>query len=75
VPRWERGGKGEKENMIRYGDGRDRREALKASRMNGNMLPQGHGRWENPLESTRGWEVRESQDSKMKWPTVGKGNL
>jgi hypothetical protein len=33
----------EKRNMIRYGDGGDRREALRASRMNGHMQLQGLG--------------------------------
>ena len=40
---WERGVGREKRNMIRYGDGGDRREALRASRMNGHMQLQGLG--------------------------------
>jgi hypothetical protein len=39
---WERPGGGKKENMIRYEAG-NRREALRASRFNGSMQPQGVG--------------------------------
>jgi hypothetical protein len=39
-PGWERGQKGEKGNMIRYGQGvGDRSEAMRASRKNGNRQP------------------------------------
>jgi len=40
---WERGGGGEKSNIIRYWG--NRREALGVIRINGNMPPQGKGEW------------------------------
>jgi hypothetical protein len=38
-PGWEKGGGRERGNMIRYEGAGDRREALKASRIKGNMQP------------------------------------
>jgi hypothetical protein len=39
--------------MIRSRGRGDRREALRASRMNGNVQPRGGERWRIPVESTR----------------------
>ena len=41
-----------------------RSEVLRGSRKNGNRQPREVGSWEDPLECTKTWEVRVSQDSK-----------
>ena len=43
-------GKGKQDQIWRWGD---RKEDMGASRMSGNMQPQGGGRWRDPLEITR----------------------
>jgi hypothetical protein len=57
-------GKGGGGCVIRYGAGRGgRREALRASKIHGNMQPQGGGSEETLQKVPKTWEVRDSQDS------------
>ena len=61
-PGWERRQGGKEGNMIRY-SGENRSEALRASRMNGNMQHQEVGDGGILYNVPKTWEVRESQDS------------